>query len=694
MRDACRLSGSGLWRLGVWSPGPFALLLWWLVVAAGVCGEGVYELRPYEVNGWRFDAPALDLAADVTHVEGEALEATNASGVAELLRKTANLGYRSFNGKSGAGELSLRGFGVNSGLRVLVLVDGMKVNPPDMGGIEWQALPLAEIESIEVIRGGQNVLYGNHAVSGVVRIHTRRGGASRIRGMGRLGSYGAEGLDLSASGESGRLYYRGGVHHERDRGYRDHSLSWSRSVQGAVGYRFSEGDEVRVRLSFGESHLQFPGPLTYDQFREESRASHNSGTERSESENGQFTARWQGLREWGQIDVNAGLSSRERDINLDGTFALNRLWSLSLNPRFKIGGEERFLVIGGNLLADRVAFDDFLDPGHSIRQARSDIERLTAGSYLYGQVKMAPALSLNAGIRYERAETEFLHKQFDPDQINPLDPVIWDPQRPNPDYKDPPDILPEASYDDGLSKDGIAAEVSVSRSLGSGITAWIGYDRVYRYPSLDEVAAYQGFALAEPLNRDLEPEAGDNLEAGLRWRPGSWTLSATAFQLRMEDEIAFDDRLDLNVNLDGTRRRGLEAAAGYETRTAGVQARISWIRAQFASGPHEGKAVPLVPGFQGVITGWIQPVPGLRLSADCVYVSSRFQGNDDANELRELDAHALVGLQAGWRMSERARLALRVDNLFDKEHISTAYRGGFYPGSGRRFEAVLNLTFD
>ena len=114
--------------------------------------EPVYQLPEYEVTAWHFEQCVLDIPADVVRIDREAIDNTAVVSVPDLLRTEANVLFRSFNGKGNQGEVSLRGFGEGSGLRVLVLVDGIKVNRSDMGNIEWQLLPLHDVESVEVQR--------------------------------------------------------------------------------------------------------------------------------------------------------------------------------------------------------------------------------------------------------------------------------------------------------------------------------------------------------------------------------------------------------------------------------------------------------------------------------------------------------------------------------------------------------------
>jgi len=166
------------------------------------------------------DLMDVSVAADVTVIDRETIERSGASAVPQLLEQQANVLVRGQGGNASDGQLSMRGFGDNSGVRVLVLVDGHKANRPDMGGIDWQTLPVSNIEKIEVIRGGQNVLYGNHALSGVVKITTKRGEDVGLQLDGAIGSFGYYSGSASYGGTVGdaEIHYRQcqrGVVHER-----------------------------------------------------------------------------------------------------------------------------------------------------------------------------------------------------------------------------------------------------------------------------------------------------------------------------------------------------------------------------------------------------------------------------------------------------------------------------------------------
>lgn len=63
-------------------------------------------------------------------------------------------------------------YGVGS--RSLIMTDGMSVLTPGVGEINWNTIPLENIEQVEVIKGASSVLYGSSALNGLINIRTKR----------------------------------------------------------------------------------------------------------------------------------------------------------------------------------------------------------------------------------------------------------------------------------------------------------------------------------------------------------------------------------------------------------------------------------------------------------------------------------------------------------------------------------------
>ena len=74
------------------------------------------------------------------------------------------------------GQVNIRGssgFVEGLGSRVLLLVDGVPANEADRGGIDWDMVPLQDVQRVEVVKGAGSSLYGSAAFGGVVNLLTR-----------------------------------------------------------------------------------------------------------------------------------------------------------------------------------------------------------------------------------------------------------------------------------------------------------------------------------------------------------------------------------------------------------------------------------------------------------------------------------------------------------------------------------------
>src|SRR5438270_4868703 len=118
--------------------------------------------------------PSLD------RVIGQLPQFEAAQGAAEVGDVQGGLGFG-----GGASYSDLRGIGRN---RSLVLMDGRRLMPstPD-GSIDLNTIPMALIDSVEIITGGASAAYGSDAIAGVANFKLRH----RFTGLEIGGQYGA-----------------------------------------------------------------------------------------------------------------------------------------------------------------------------------------------------------------------------------------------------------------------------------------------------------------------------------------------------------------------------------------------------------------------------------------------------------------------------------------------------------------------
>ena len=193
---------------GVWAAAP---------AAASPEAATPAALSPVVVTATRTPVPSDQLVAQVVVIERETIEQAQGQTLAALLQQAAGVQISSNGGLGKASTVFLRG---TEGRHVLLLIDGVRYGSATLGAPNWDNLPLAAIERIEVLKGPAAALYGSDAVGGVVQIFTRRvqEGFHPHAALG-LGAYGRRSVALGVAGGQGGLSYRFGVSSLREDGF-------------------------------------------------------------------------------------------------------------------------------------------------------------------------------------------------------------------------------------------------------------------------------------------------------------------------------------------------------------------------------------------------------------------------------------------------------------------------------------------
>ena len=110
-------------------------------------------------------------------------------------------------------------------------------------------------------------------------------------------------------------------------------------------------------------------------------------------------------------------------------------------------------------------------------------------------------------------------------------------------------------------------------------------------------------------------------------------------------------------------------------------------------GTNDGNTVPLVPEAHAALSLWVKPVSWLRVTGLYSWQSKQYQGGDFDNNDRRIPSYGLFGLRADVSFGDRISFYGKIENLMDKDHISSAYNGGYYPGSGRAFYGGIKAGF-
>ncbi len=130
------------------------------------------------VSALRTEARLGDTPASVAVVSAADIKSSAAPVLDDVLRQVP--GFSTFRRSSSRNSnpttqgVSLRGAGATGASRSLVLFDGLPLNDPFGGWVQWNRVPPVAVEQVEVVRGGASSLYGSGALSGTLNVIPRR----------------------------------------------------------------------------------------------------------------------------------------------------------------------------------------------------------------------------------------------------------------------------------------------------------------------------------------------------------------------------------------------------------------------------------------------------------------------------------------------------------------------------------------
>jgi iron complex outermembrane receptor protein len=183
------------------------------------------------VTATRFSDADPRIPTSISVITQQDIAETPSATLPDILKTRAGIDVRSLSGSLGIDATTdLRGFGDTAASNTLILVDGQRINPIDMGAISWSAMPLAGVQRIEIIRGAGTVLYGDRASGGVSNIITDKSGRPAASIAAEAGSHGYRVLDGHAAGGGEQAYVNLAAHYAEDEGWRQNNQQDQRAL--------------------------------------------------------------------------------------------------------------------------------------------------------------------------------------------------------------------------------------------------------------------------------------------------------------------------------------------------------------------------------------------------------------------------------------------------------------------------------
>ena len=645
-------------------------------VITAICGFGAptaYAEEPFigddntvVIPASRFKEESVRLPTNITVISKEDIERSNATQIAQLLKRVAGIQVSSVSGKT---TVSMRGISAEQASNnVLIQVDGRRLNYTDIAAPDLESVLVADIERIEIIQGAASTLYGDQAVAGVINIITHSGKSKESSANLVGGSYGTiqGNLNLNHALSQDWSFLLSANYLETDN-YRDHN----EREQSQLGLKFhylTERSDWLFELNTNNEDLNTPGALLESDLDQPTQS-------RPEFANDYVNTQQGVLRVFGQetiddnwqyaIDVNY-LDSDIESINSFVGFPTTTVnttdrkqWSIY--PRIK-----------GQWQADSGSIDwinglDYDHAEYAFSLLGRGNEQVVKSVYSQLFVPVSQHTDLELAARYARVEDDLVDFTVYPTGIK-------------------------------LKNTATAYDLGASHQFDKRSKGYVRFSKNYRFAKVDE----QSYTADGVVG--LDPQTGDSLEVGYEQTLSYGFVKFSGYQLELDDEIFFDPAATPppgaffpGANVNGGRSERLGFIADYQADispklTSGIN--YHYVDAEIKQGEpsSQGNTIPGVS--EHTINGWfdwqIDKVANWYLEVN--YRGSRYQEGDVANALPKIESHVILSSAINWRWHQLT-LGIRVDNLLDKEYIDYAQFGGYYPANGRNGYAKLSYRF-
>jgi len=592
--------------------------------------------------------------ADVTTISSEDIERAGSSSLPELLQRQPGIEISNLGGAGKVSTLSIRG---TSSTHSIVLIDGMRVGAATSGFSAIEHIPLSQIEKIEILRGPASSLYGQDAIGGVIQIFTKKGvdGFKPYVGIG-YGSYNTSNFQSGIRGGNNQTTYAinfsamntdsfsafipnpnntsGAVTNaanlDKD-GYKNYSLSSS------LNHKINQDYEIDFQyfLSKGKNKFdqRFADFSPFVDFKNEARQE-SYGLNLK----GQINNAWQSSIKIGQ-STDKYLDKQK--FNLISNIQDSSLVDLYKTTQNQFTWQNNIKLNKGSL----TLLYDFLEQKIKTTDLYEKTQRTNHG-LMVGYSLIEDRHNFQTNFR----------KDFN------------------------------SAYDDAIT-----GNIGYAYSINSNWTIASSYGTAFVSPSFNFL-----YSLADSTalgNPNLKPEKSKNIEGSIRYKDDAGSMSLTIFKNKIDDFIIYSNPTfeegsrTTTQNLNKVEIQGLTISGDQFFGHLQIKGSVT---AQSAKNEDTDKYLPRRATALGnlnlnyYIGYW-------NIGIEETFSDKRF---DDKENTVKLSGYTLTNIVADYKINDKLKLNLRLNNVFDKDYnLAAEGTSGFkYQTPGRSL--FTNLRYD
>ncbi|KJG35739.1 ligand-gated channel [Photobacterium angustum] len=580
------------------------------------------------VTANRFEQPVTSVLAPFNIVTRQDIDNIQAKTLTEVISLLPGVQVTQNGGRGQSSSIFVRG--ANSD-QVLVLVDGIRMARSVAGNVDFNQIPLTQVERIEFTRGARAAIYGSEAIGGVINIITLTGTDTPSKTKLDLGVGSHNYQEANASGA--------------------YNIGDKTVLQLAAGYESDDGYNVRPQpgLNDGDKH-GFDG-------RNASLALHHQF---SDQVSGYVATRW--YKNQYQYDGSSIYTGHQyvraetefNDYSAGLKYAQNSYKSSLI---FDYQKQDNF---------------DYVDKTNVVNRQDQYHQR---NVQWHNQYQLLSTLSVSGGIDWRQ------------EQWNDLTGFAGNKERDNTGY------YAIGLWDYSLVSIETSIRLDENQQYGTHSTyniagGWYlndsiqlrgSYGTAFKAPNLYQLYVKSAWSTGNP---NLNPETSKNIDVSLHADYDIGSFAVTAYQMRIDDLIAYTGGTPSYQNVAGESKiKGIEVEADFDTGFLSHQLNFDFKDPRNSKGQRLDRREKF--SFKWVGTASIGDLDSA--------LTYQYHGKrpDQYGPTGELAAYDTWDLALTYWLQPKLALKGRVANLLNEDYETA----GGYQMPGRTYYTSINYQF-
>ncbi len=567
--------------------------------------------------------------ASITIITSREIEILGAKNIGDVLNYTYGTYSRTTGYLGSQVSGSIRG---STYQQTLILIDGQRINSPLLGGYDLGALPVDNIEKVEIVRGPASALYGADAVGGVINIITKKAAVDRpfklVLSSG-ISERGGNDIRFTASGVTDALNYTFSAGKTFSPGFmpatseemRENSDYLSEKLSGDISQNFGGWFDLGMGFDVNDSKKGVPGSLTFP-----------TPTTRQED--------------------------NDRHFRLTTRTKVSDIWSVSLNSSYGVL-EQKFSADPPAEPYDKYySYSSQYELQNDLKLSGSDLFNIGAE---YRDDRARSALTGDHGVTNKAVFVQEQH--FFPSGLSAFLSARFDEH---------------SIYGDTASpRAGLLYRPNESSSV------WLSYSEAYRAPTLNDLYAFYEDPIYGIISRgstSLKPESSKSTEMGFSTKlNGGLELRGSCYSSSVRDLIQWVDVSGVWMtweaqNVSSAYISGYEVGLTYHL-SSDTKCFVNYT-GLYATDGKTRNYLPYRPRTK--YNAGVEYCDAYDNSAGIIFnhVGERY---DDAPNLRKVPAYIVTDINLRRRLSDGVLVTAGAKNFFNEDFQDTLD----YPMPGR-----------